>query len=235
MRHFSLITAFLALIMASSSAYSALIKQADFTETLSLPYIDTLGPESIRKLEATAKVLSIQYELDDGDEIINSSPFNPLSGHADVNLSELGLLTLTGRTPDGFGDYQLAIFTISSIIFDIPTVITGVNILGLGNELFSNAATWVAPSPIVDFTDDSVKITYDVGSFLTTQQPATSFSFTDGQSAQFQLVLDDSATQPDPTINPVSAPSSLLLLAYGLLVLRLRRNKNHVIVRGKVI
>lgn len=57
-----------------------------------------------------------------------------------MDLEASGLSTLKGREPFGFSDYQTAIFTISNIILDTTVTITGIDVIGIGDELFSALA-----------------------------------------------------------------------------------------------
>jgi len=205
---------FKSLLIASSlltivtSVNATLITQADFNEQLSLPLLMSLD---VREFESLAETVGASVELDDSNEV--SNPVN-YSGHADMDLAESGLLTLTGREPNGFGDYQLAIFSLSNIVFDSTASITGVNIIGLGNELFRNNEDSLFPIPEVIFGNDFVTITYAVGDAINIQDE---FNFGEGLSAQFQLVFDDSVDVQ------VSEPGTFVMLVLSLIALWVRR------------
>jgi hypothetical protein len=196
------------LLTIVTSVNATLITQADFNEQLSLPFLTGLD---VREFESLAETVGASVELDDSNEV--SNPVN-YSGHADMDLAESGLLTLTGREPNGFGDYQLAIFSLSNILFDSTASIMGINIIGLGNELFRNSDDFLFPIPEVIFGSDFVTITYAVGDAINIQDE---FNFGEGLSAQFQLVFDDSVDVQ------VSEPGTFVMLVLSLIALWVRR------------
>jgi hypothetical protein len=196
------------LLSIVTSANATIITQADFNEQLSLPFLN--GPD-IRELGSLAEAVGLGVEIDESDEISNPGGY---SGHADIDLSASGLLTLTSREPNGFGDYQLAVFSLSNILFDGVASITGVNIIGLGNELFRDDGGTLFPIPDVIYGADSVTITYATGDAVNS---GDEFNFGEGLSAQFQLEFDDSVV--------VSEPGTLAVFALSLMTLGLRRRR----------
>lgn len=191
-----------------ASANATIITQSDFGEDLSLPFL--VGPD-VREFEVLGAAIGAGAELTAADEIANPGSY---SGHADMDLSASGLLTLTGREPAGFADYQLAVFTLSNIMFDDASTLLGVNVLGLGSEVFRDRNGTLFPTPDVSFTANSVTITYAVGDL---QNAGDEFNFGEGLSSQFQLVFGDRV--------PVSEPGTLALFALTLVGLSLRRRQ----------
>lgn len=201
-------------ISSTHSALAALITHGDFYEELSFPYTQdfAFAPRILSVLNET--VSDPLTELDASNESSNPDSH---SGHANIDLTQAGLLSLTGQIPDSFGDYQKAVFQLSNLMFDLPTTsILGVNILGLGNELFSNVN--LAPLPEVLFTANSVSITYTVGAG---NDPEELFSFGQNLVAQFQLVLGDSGSNKPS--KDVPAPSGLALICMTCAAVFLRR------------
>ncbi|MCC2615407.1 PEP-CTERM sorting domain-containing protein [Aestuariibacter halophilus] len=197
------------LALSASTASASLITTADFNEQLSLPTL--VGPD-VREFEVLGAAVGAGNELTDANEIANPGGY---SGHANMDLDQSGLLTLTGQEPAGFADYQLAVFTLTNILFDTSTVIAGVTVIGQGNEIFDGQNQTLFPIPSVSFTDNSVTITYHVGQ----QSISDEFNFGQDLQAQFQLVMRDVQGQ-------VPEPAYLGLTGLVLLMLSMRR-KHH--------
>lgn len=164
----------------------------DFREELSLPVC--CGPGT-RVLENLGEAIVGAPDLTDANQIANPSNW---SGHADVDLSATGLITLTGREPLGFANYELAVFKISNLLFDAGEMIVGVTTLD-GTGIFDGSFFTGFPAPVVGFTGNSVTITYN--------DSVNEFNFGEGQTATFQLEF----TQVVPE------PATVLLLSVGLL------------------
>lgn len=181
-------------LCSGASAYAALV-QADFSAELSAP--DFIG--GTRVFERLSDPVSNLPNLDLSDE--GASTLNFL-GFATIDLDSSGVVTLTGdQSEAGFAGYDLAVFTISNIVFDGGEMITGVTELtsGVLNADFGLGEV----SPIIAFTGNSLTITFDTTGF----SGATDFEFSDGGSSTFQI-------ETEAAVVPV--PAALPLLVFGL-------------------
>ncbi|SET27295.1 hypothetical protein [Oceanicella actignis] len=196
-----LIAAGIAAAALSAEAHAAPIS-ANFRAELSLP--EAIGPDA-RVFEALAEPVAGAPDLDATNEIANPERYG---GFATVDLDSSGLITLTGdQSEAGFADDQLAVFTISDIVFDAGETILGVDVASSG--LLDPDPGFVVIAPLVEFTANSVTITYDVGD-------GEFFQFLDGGASTFALKTGAAAV-------PLPVGGALLLGALAALGVARRR------------
>ncbi len=193
---------FIGLFMFAGSANATLIS-GDLREELSLP--DCCGSD-IRVLESLGKLIAGSPDLTVADEIANPSGY---SGSADVDITGTGLITLTGREPSGFADYQLADFSFSNFLFDAGESIVGITVLD-GTGIFDGQFGSFYPIPTVGFTANSVAISY-----TNPGGQDDEFNFGEGQTSTFQIQF----------AQPVPEPATLALFGIGLAGLGFARRK----------
>lgn len=207
------VTASIAATLVCGTAAFAVPISADFRVSLNLP--DLSGQP--RVLESLDEAVTGSVDLSDADEISNPSGW---SGHVDVDLDTSGIVTVTGRTPDGFGDYDQAIIDIANIQFDGSETITGF-IAGQADGLLGSTFSSVVVEPTLSYTEDSVRIAFDTSG----SGEVSDFEFAEGGQSTFRILTqaDQTATvvtQP-VTVTPVPVPASLPLVLAGLAALGL--------------
>ncbi|MEM8754665.1 MAG: VPLPA-CTERM sorting domain-containing protein, partial [Pseudomonadota bacterium] len=181
---------------------------ADFRAEIDLPDIPSSGP---RVFEALGEAVSGGPDLDLSNEVSNPNGF---SGHVEMDLDASGLVTLTGRQPSGFADYDLGIFTISNIAFDAGESVTGIVAVGDQNLLDPFFGLGQV-APTLSFTSDSISILFDT----TGSGDVADFEFADGGVSQFQILTSELPQVPVPAALP------MLLSALGGLAFVSRRRK----------
>ena len=183
---------------------SAAIVSADFRAEFDLPDATfSLGARVFENLGAT---LGAGTELDDGDEIQNPSAW---AGGVEVDLSDQGLLTLTGRDGGIGGDFDFASIMISNVMFSQGQEIIGFSIVG-GTGIFTSAG--LSPFPTIRIGSDFVSLSVDT----TGTGNISDFFFAEGGTAVFQLELSPAQ---------VPLPAGGLLLGSALLGIGLARRK----------
>ncbi len=185
-------------LVISGVANAGLIT-VDITETLIWGDENTPGYVMQRLNEDVAGII----DLTSSDVISNPSGWR---GHADIDITASGLVTLTGREPSGFANYTNAFFDFSNILFSDVEVITGVSVID-GTGIFDGQYGGY-PSPIISFTSNSFSIDY--------RPYPEELNFGEGQIAQFQLQIE--------SVN-VPEPSTLVVFALGLMGLASRKFK----------
>lgn len=163
---------------------------ADFQVSLDLPDAGSSGP---RVLENLGEPIAGSPDVSAADEIANPSGWG---GAASIDLDGTGLLTLTGDQEGfGFADYDLVVFTISSIVFDAGESITGVTTLSEG---ILDAGFGLVFSPTIAFTANSVMLTFDTSGT--------------GAQSDFQL-LDGGVSSYQLQTSAIPVPAALPLMA----------------------
>lgn len=183
------------LVVCTSTSVFAAPVQADFRAELSIPDVR----DGTRVFERLSDPVSNAPNLNLSDEVANPAF---LAGFATIDLNSSGVVTLTGdQSEAGFADYDLAVFTISNIVFDAGETITGVTELTSG--LLDPDFEFGEVSPIIAFTENSLTITFDT----TGVGAGSDFEFLDGGSSTFQI-------ETEAAVVPV--PAALPLLVFGL-------------------
>ena len=182
---------------------SAAFVSADFQVDLDLPDISS----GARVLQSLGQSVAGAPDVSAADEIANPSFWG---GAASIDLDAAGLLTLTGdHEGSTFADYDLAIFSISNIVFDAGETITGVSILteGLLDPNFGPVF-----SPLISFTANSVTLTFDT----TGSGNNADFEFVDGGTSTYSI---------QTSAIPVPAALPLMAGALGALGVMAHRRK----------
>ncbi len=214
MRHLFATASVAATLLCGAAAFAVPIG-ADFRVSLDLP---DLGGEP-RILEALDEDVAGVVDLSDENEVSNPSGW---SGHVDVGLDETGIVTVTGQTPDGFGDYDVAIIDISNIEFSGEEEITGF-IAGQSEGLLLTSFGGDLLAPALSFTEDSVRIAFDTSG----AGEVSDFEFADGGESTFQIITESgetltaATTAQVGTVTAVPVPASLPLVLAGMAALGL--------------
>ncbi len=193
-------------VMTFAAPVAAKIVSADFSATFDLPDMS----DGARVFSNPGATVGDGVELDSSHETANPSDWG---GFATVDVNNTGLITIMGDRSDGFGDYDLATFTISNIVFDNDDEVLG--FVALGQNLFDADFGLGVPAAAIETTANSITFVFDT----TEGGDDSDFAFLDGGKAQFQLDLGE----PLPAV-PLPAGLPLMLLGLGALgVLRARR------------
>ena len=183
-------------VLGSSGVASASFISADFRSEFDLPDAVFSGG---RVFESIGEPVAGAPDLDLADQIANPAGW---VGFATTDLDADGLITLTGDLSEsGGGNYDLAVFEITNIVFGAGESIIGVDIVSAG--LLDPAFGPAVVPPLISFTPNSVTITYDT----TGTGEVSDFEFLDGGVSTFQVI----------TTTSLPEPATIVLFGFGLL------------------
>jgi hypothetical protein len=193
--------------LSLSGVASAGVIQADFSELLNLPDFRTGSP----RIEANNGVAlpSAGPQLTGANVI--SNPDNWANSLVVSFDAATGILSLTGDTdPDG-NTYQIITVSLSNILFNNGSVITGITPISTGNAVFAspNSAGFTLAT---SFTGNSFSVSYTDNAIGTSDvfniQAATD---------TFQITTGASAATPEP------GTIGMMLAGFVMAVSALRR------------
>lgn len=183
------------------SVAAADVIQADYLETLALPYYGT-GVRVEQLLGVTFPASSPQ--LTAADTISNPSKWNN-----SLNVSfdpTTDILSLTG---DGDNDYQIITVTLSDLMFNVPgEIVTGITPISVGNAVYpdtgdSNDALTTTPF----FTANSFGVTYSAANIDTTDNEF----LIQGETDTFQVSFGTSSVPEPGTLGLTGIGAAVLL------------------------
>jgi|SRR5579863_65147 hypothetical protein len=191
----------LVLTLSVCSVAPAAIIQANYNETLDLPYFATGA--RVEQLNAVS-LPAPAPQLTAADIVTNPSNWN---NSLDVSFDPVtDILSLTG---DGSNDYQIISVTLSGLLFNVAGQhVVGITPISVGNAVFMSGTDLFTTT--TNFTANSFGVTYSVTSFATFPPEFDIGTGTD----TFQVQLASGVPEPG-TLGFTGLGAALLLLAVG--------------------
>jgi hypothetical protein len=191
----------LVLTLSVCSAASAGIIQANFNETLDLPFFATGA--RVEQLNAVS-LPSAPPQLTAADIVTN-----PSSWQNSLNVSFDPVTDILSLTGDGDNDYQIISVTLSSLLFNVAGQhVVGIVPISTGNAVFMSGTDPFTTT--TNFTANSFGVTYSVASFATFPPEFLIGTGTD----TFQVQLASGVPEPG-TLGFTGLGAALLLVAAG--------------------